>query len=216
MNGSGVGTVITLNSTGDEPFLFTIDYLQQKLYWINSVDDYSNSCNYSKYIETSHTDGSGRRRIVYNASISTLVGNCTNNSYDNSHLQAIDFFGGAVYTYYSGGILQAVVVDTQTTLTYDSVKWYMCNSTNYTELKVISPKRQLQGNINYRPARHGLMSNYTLQVQTLVWSTMVAVLIFVFLVLTIQETTHVHVTMGHNCIKMDKIALVNKCYTLCN
>ena len=161
MDGSGVGTVVTLHSTGDNSFLFTIDYLQQMLYWMNSVDDNSNSCNYSKYIETSHTDGSGRRRIVYNASISALVGNCTNNSYDNSHSRAIDFFGGAVYTY-SGGILQAVVVDTQTTVTYDSVKWYMCNSTNYTALKIISPKRQLQGNnyYYYVPERLALVYYY--------------------------------------------------------
>ena len=145
MDGSGVGTVVTLHSTGDKPFLFTIDYLQQKLYWMTSVNVYSNSCNYNKYIETSHTDGSGRRRMVYNV-ISSLIGNCMSNSYDNNHSQAIDFFGGAVYTY-SGGILQAVVVDTQTTVTYDSVNWYMCFSTNYTALKVISPKRQIQGNI---------------------------------------------------------------------
>ena len=141
MDGSGVGTVVTLHSTGD---LFTIDYSQQMLYWTNSIYN-SNSCTYANYIETSHTDGSGKR-TVYSASISTLVGNCTNNSDDNSHSQAIDFFGGAVYAY-SGGILQAVVVDTQTAITYDSVNWYMCNSTNYTALKVISPKRQLQGNI---------------------------------------------------------------------
>jgi hypothetical protein len=144
MDGSGIGTVVTLHSTGDNPFLFTIDYSQRTIYikyWMNTV--YSNSCNYTNYIETSNIDGSGRR-IVYNA---TLIRNCTNNSYDignHGHLQAIDFFGGAVYTY-SSGIFQAVVVDTRKIVTYDSVNWYMCNSTNYTALKVISPKRQLQG-----------------------------------------------------------------------
>jgi hypothetical protein len=142
MDGSSVGTVVTLHSTGDNPFLFTIDYSQQMLYWMNSVY-YSSSCNYINYIETSNIDGSG----IYSESISTLIiGNCTNDSYvyDSSHSQAIDFFGGAVYTY-SRGIFQAVVVDAQTIVTYDSINWYMCNSTNYTALKVISPKRQLQG-----------------------------------------------------------------------
>ena len=209
MDGSSVGTVVTLHSTSDNIFLFTIDYSQHMLYWMNSIY-YSNSCYYTNYIETSNIHGSGRR-IVYNES--TLIGNCTNNSYYNNYSQAIDFFGGAIYTY-SRDIFKAVVVNTPKIVTYDSVNWYMCNFTYYTALKVISPERQLQGNCYmYLPTRHAQISFIDIahcwQVQTLVPSTMGAVLTFVFLVLIIQETTCAPVPMGHSFIKMDIAALVN-------
>ena len=140
MDGSSVGTVVTLHNATDNTFLFTIDYSQQMLCWMNST--YNNNCYYINYIERANTDGSGRE-IVYNAS--TLIGNCTNNSYHNSYSsQAIDYFGGAVYMY-TRDVFKAIVVDTQNIVTYDSVNWYRCNST-YTALKIVSPKRQLKGN----------------------------------------------------------------------
>lgn len=140
MDGSGVGTVVTLYSANDDYiFSFTLDYSQQMLYWVNS----SSSCYYTNYIETTSITDSGRR-IIYNTS---MLGSCTNNSYYR-YSQAIDFFGGAVYTYsrYHKDIFKAVVVtfNTHKIVRYNDVNWYMCNST-YTAMKVISPERQLQG-----------------------------------------------------------------------
>ena len=139
MDGSGARTVVSLYSANDDytsTFLFTIDYSQQMLYWLNG----SNSCYDTNYIETSSIDGSGRRGI-YN--VSTMDGSCTNSSYP----QAIDFFGGAIYTYSRshGNIFKAVVENTPKIVAYNNVNWYMCNSTHYTVMKVISPERQLQG-----------------------------------------------------------------------
>ena len=139
MDGSSVGTVVSLHKTDDNytnAFLFTIDYSQQMLYWWND----SNSCNYTSYIETSNINGSGRR-IIYNAS--TMDGRCTNNGYP----QAIDFFRGAIYTYpgHRRDIFKAVVENAPKIVTYNNINWYMCNSTYYAVMKVISPERQLQG-----------------------------------------------------------------------
>ena len=142
MDGSGVGTVVPLYSANDDyTFPFTLDYSQQMLYWVNS----SSSCYYT--IETASIDGSGRR-IIYKNNVS-MFGSCTNNSYYH-YSQAIDFFGGAVYTYlrYHKDIVKTVVENTPKIVTYDNVNWYVCNST-YTAMKVISPERQLQGITDY-------------------------------------------------------------------
>ena len=140
MDGSGVGTIVTLYSANDSyTFLFTLDYSQQMLYWVNT----SSSCYYTNYIGTTSNTGTGRR-IIYNTS---MLGSCTNNSYYR-YSQAIDFFGGAVYTYsrYHKDIFKAVVItfNTPKIVGYNNINWYMCNST-YTAMKVISPERQLQG-----------------------------------------------------------------------
>ena len=142
MDGSGVRTVVSLYYSTDDTnaFLFTIDYSEQMLYWWND----SNSCNYTSYIETSNIDGSDRR-IIYNA-LTMDNGSCTNSSHYH-YPQGIDFFGGAIYTYsrHHKIIFKAVVENTPKIVTYNNVNWYMCNSTQYTAMKVISPERQLQG-----------------------------------------------------------------------
>ena len=136
MDGSSEGTVVSLyNANVDYIFVFTLDYSQQMLYWMNSSD----SCY---YIESSSVDGSGRR-IVYNTS---RPGSCSNSSYRYS--QAIDFFRGAVYSYsrHRGDIVKTVVEHTYKIIRYSHVSRYICPSLyTYSGMKVISPQRQLQG-----------------------------------------------------------------------
>ena len=143
MDGSDDRIVVTLNNTiVDYTFVFTLDYSQQMLYWMNSSDN----CRYTNYIEGARVDGSGRR-IVHNTTAS--LGSC---SYDGYYLsQAIDFFRGAVYSYsgYLFSIFKTVLEHTpQITRMFDRISWYMCYSphiTVYTGMKVISSERQLQG-----------------------------------------------------------------------
>ena len=121
-------------------FVFTLDHSQQVLYWMNSS---SGGCYYhTNYkLESSNVNGSGRR-TVHNTS---GIGSCSCYYYCRS--QAIDFFGGAVYSYstsYISSIYKTVVDDTPTVHSYDYVSNYMCSS-SHTGMKVISHQRQVQG-----------------------------------------------------------------------
>ncbi len=140
MDGSGVRTVVLLSNTNVVyTFVFTLDYSQQMLYWINGSDN----CYYSHYIESSSVDGSGRR-IAYDTS---YHGNpCYYGYYHQT--QAIDFFRGAVYSYSKSRrrIYKTVVEHTPNIYTFDSVGNYMCSvSYMYSGMKVISPECQQQG-----------------------------------------------------------------------
>jgi hypothetical protein len=135
MDGSGVGTVVLLNNTNTvEIFLFTLDYSQQRLYWMNS----SNSCYYTNYTGSSRVDGSGRR-ITYFPS-----GNC----HFYRRTQAIDFFGGAIYSYSRNNydIFKTEVANVTKVAQFRYVSSYMCGSSYmYSGLKIISSDRQPQG-----------------------------------------------------------------------
>ena len=129
MDGSGERTIIDdLNYT----FVFTLDHSQQVLYWMDS----STTCNYNTNytLESSNVNGFGRS--------THSLGSCCRHYY--CHSQAIDFFGGAVYSYsgYFGDIFQTVVNDTPIIYRYDG--YYMCSS-SHTGMKVISHQQQVQG-----------------------------------------------------------------------
>ena len=140
MDGSGVGTVVLLNNTNTvHIFVFTLDYSQQMLYWMNSSD----SCYYTDHIESSKVDGSGRR-IAYGPS-----GNSNRCYYGYYHrTQAIDFFGGAIYSYSRYSIIFKTEVGNVLNITnrFSYVSNYMCGSSYmYSGMKVISRERQPQG-----------------------------------------------------------------------
>ena len=134
MDGSGNKTVIN-NTDRHHKLVFTLDISQQVLYWINGT----RSC----YLQSSNTDGSGRR-IAYNAS-NTNRGGCPSYYYMHTS-QAIDFFGGAVYSYssynYNRHIYRTMIEGTPSISRY-SYTYYTCRSGG-TSLKVISRERQLQ------------------------------------------------------------------------
>ncbi len=143
MDGSGIETVVLLNNTYIvHTFAFTLDYSQQRLYWMNSSD----SCYYTNYIESSRVDGSGRR-IAYDPSNSRYGSNgCYYGYYRQT--QAIDFFGGAIYLYSRRNydIIKTEVGNVLNITRFHYVSNYMCQSSYmYPVLKVISPERQLQG-----------------------------------------------------------------------
>ena len=140
MDGSGVGTVVLLNNINIvHIFVFTLDYSQQMLYWMNGSD----SCYYTNYIESSKVDGSGRK-IAYGPS-----GNSNRCYYDYyRQTQAIDFFGGAIYSYsrYSD-IFKTEVGNVLNITSFPYVDYYMCqiSSYMYSGMKVISHEHQPQG-----------------------------------------------------------------------
>ena len=90
------------------------------------------------YIQSSDINGSEIRIIN---STSHTAEDCEYNFYFAS--QAIDFYGGAVYSYSDRDkvIFKTVVESTCTTQSHFD---YMCNS-SHTGMKVISRRRQLQG-----------------------------------------------------------------------
>ena len=205
MDGSSELTVVSLyNANVDNTLVFTLDYSQQMLYWING----SNNCSYdTHHIGSANSDGSGKRIFYSHGYYCYSI--------------TIDFFGGAVYsiTRNDGYIFKAVLKDTPE-ISYYYVNYDTCTSYYmYTKIKVIAHQRQLQGTGQDVSAHMNAccMCSYiisyqhsVLQASTLVPSTMVAVLIFVFSVLVMQETTHVLVIMGHNSTKMDTTALVRQ------
>ena len=140
MDGSGVGTVVLLNNTNTvHIFVHTLDYSQQILYWMNGSD----SCFYTDYIGSSKVNGS-ERKITYGPSGN--INRCHYGHYRQT--QAIDFFGGAVYSYSRYSIFKTevgnVLIDNITNLPY--VNYYMCQfSYIYSGMKVISHERQPQG-----------------------------------------------------------------------
>jgi hypothetical protein len=139
MNGSGVGTVVLLNNANVvNTFVFTLDYSQQMLYWMNSSD----SCFCINYLESSRVNGSGRR-IAYVPS---------SDCYFNCQTQAIDFFGGAIYSnsrkYYGILLFKTEVANVTKVARFSHVSNYTCQSLlyMYSGMKVlISRKRQPQG-----------------------------------------------------------------------
>ena len=144
MDGSSVQTVVLLsNATIVQTFSFTLDYSQQMLYWMNGSDN----CYYTNYIGSSMVDGS-ERRIAHDPSSNYYSSNrCYYGYYHQT--QAIDFFGGAIYSY-SRRLYQIVktkVGDVHNITHSPYVNYYMCRSSPYmySEMKVISPERQPQG-----------------------------------------------------------------------
>ena len=126
MDGSGIRTVVSLyNAIFDYTFVFTLDYSQQMLYWMNG----SNSCSYdTHHIGSANSDGSGKRILYsYYAYCSSI---------------AIDFFGGAVYSRNLNNIYKTEVDSIAKFV--DFINYHGCSST-YTGMKVISRQRQLQG-----------------------------------------------------------------------
>ena len=139
MDGSGIETVVLLNNANIvHTFVFTLDYSQQMLYWMNG----SNNCYFTNYIESSNVDGSGR--IAYDPSSNINV--CYHGYYRRT--QAIDFFEGAIYSYsrYYNDIIKTEVGNVLNITNFPYVDHYMCQSScMYSGMKVISPEHQLQG-----------------------------------------------------------------------
>ena len=138
MDGSDVRAVVSLNKAinfYDYTFVFTLDYSQQILYWMNGNDD----CRYTSYIESSKVDGSGRR-IVHSTSQLNV---CSYGPYYRT--QSIDFFRGALYSYSRQGSMYRTVESSIHVVGF--LNWYMCHSSDmYSHrMKVLSPERQLQG-----------------------------------------------------------------------
>ena len=141
MDGSGVQTVVLLSNTNIvHTFIFTLDYSQQMLYWMNGSDN----CYYTNYIGSSRVDGSGRR-IAYDPSSNN--NHCYYGYYHQT--QAIDFFGGAIYSYsrYRYEIIKTKVGDILNITRFPYMNNYMCQSSSYmySGMKVITSERQLQG-----------------------------------------------------------------------
>ena len=133
MDGSHIGTAVLLNVNVINTFVFTLDYSQQMLYWMNS----SNNCHHTNYLESSRVDGSGRS-IAYDSSRNFR--GCYHGYYRGT--QAIDFFGGAIYSY-SGRVVKTEVNHAlNNIITYGGS--YVCQSL-YSGMKVISSERQQPG-----------------------------------------------------------------------
>ena len=141
MDGSGSSIIVINNgyvgSTYD--LVFTLDHSQQVLYWINGTR--FNHC----YLQRSNSDGSNQS-IVFNAT-AYYSGGC---SYYYHHYYStqldMDFFGGAVYTYYSyyGDIQATNTEGIPYVRTINSYRSYICNQRSFHGFKVISRQRQLQ------------------------------------------------------------------------
>ena len=141
MDGTGVGTIALLNNTNTvHIFVFTLDYSQQMLYWMNGSD----SCNHTNYLESSKVEGSGRS-ITYDPS--RHYRGCYNGYYRRT--QAIDIFGGAIYSYsrHHRDIVKTEVGNVFSISDFPYVSNYMCESSYYlySGMKIISHERQLQG-----------------------------------------------------------------------
>ena len=138
MDGTGVGTVVLLNNTNTvNIFVFTLDYSQQMLYWMNS----SGNCHHTNYLESSRIDGSGRS-IAYDPSRHSR--GCYYGYYRQT--QAIDFFGGAIYSYSRrrDEIIKTEMNRELSITNFPYVDYYMCPSL-YPGMKVITSERQRPG-----------------------------------------------------------------------
>ena len=146
MDGSRIGTAVVLNANVINTFVFTLDYSEQMLYWMNSSDN----CHYTNYLESSKVDGSGRS-IAYDPSRNHF--GCYYGYYRGT--QAIDFFGGAIYSY-SGRIVKTEVNHALNNIitNFASVGHYMCRLSLYLGMKVISSERQRPG-IRITTSMHG-------------------------------------------------------------
>ena len=139
MDGSHITTAVLLNTNVINTFVFTLDYSQQMLYWMNSSDN----CHHTNYLESSRVDGSGRS-IAYDPSRNHF--GCYYGYYRGT--QAIDFFGGAIYSF-SRRHFQIIKTEMNHPLNniitnFASVGGYMCQSL-YLGMKVISSERQRPG-----------------------------------------------------------------------
>ena len=148
MDGRDVKTVISLNSSIDYAFTFTLDYSQQLLYWICYNIE---SCYYR--IESLSVNGGSERRTIHDM----FSPRC---HYGDKPAIAIDFFKGAVYylsnmedvyyRYYSGysdhTIFKITVEHPPKITNFSYIRQYICHFLNtYSGIKIISPERQLQG-----------------------------------------------------------------------
>ena len=137
MDGSSNTTVLNTTSSYNK-IVFTLDRSEQVLYWIRGRQ----SC----YLERSNTDGSNRS-IVYNAT-RYYDGRCSSYYYMYSYFQAIDFFGGAVYTFSPRNNRYIYRTTTEGRPRISSISNYMgyiCSGYSAQRMKVISHQRQLQG-----------------------------------------------------------------------
>lgn len=153
MDGSDIRTVVAFfNNTNNYTFLFALDYSKQVLYWIKSSN--SSSCNHNDFLESSRVDGSERRIVV-------TPRDCY---YYGS--QAIDLFGGIVYSYsrHSHKIFKTVTVAESTPKItnfsyinnfigcHNSWHRYGCMCNSQTGMKIISFEHQMQGSsMHVRP-----------------------------------------------------------------
>ena len=151
MDGSSNSTVLSSTYYNDK-LVFTLDRSKQVLYWISGLQ----SC----YLERSNSDGTNRS-IVYNTRYHR--GRCNNYYFMRSpYFQAMDFFGGAVYTYsphYNRHIYKTTVEGrSYITSINNNYMSYICSSYLAQGMKVISRQRQLQSKQFY--IEHIIMHNY--------------------------------------------------------
>ena len=148
MDGSGSSVVINSGYVGSTyDLVFTLDRSQQVIYWINGTR--YNHC----YLQRSNTDGSNRS-IVFDATRSWRCTHYYNYYYSTqpdyhqyySIQPDMDFFGGAVYTYYPYyGNMQATNTEGRSYIrTINSYSSYFCDQRSFHGFKVISRQRQLQ------------------------------------------------------------------------
>ena len=129
MDGSFNSTVLNTTSL----LVFTLDRSKQVLYWIQG--------RHSCYLESSNTDGSNRS-IVYNTTRND--GGCNGYYYmDSNYFQAMDFFGGAVYTF-SPSYNRYIYKTATEGISNVNYMHYSCNSYTALGMKVISRQRQIQ------------------------------------------------------------------------
>ena len=136
MDGSTNSIIINDNYRNYYKLAFTLDRSKQVLYWINGT---RRIC----YLQGSNTDGSNRS-VVYNATRSN--GRCSTYYYHSSYVPAIDFFGGAVYTYirsYRYNHIRVTNTEGRPYSTSYSYTGYTCGDNN-SGMKVISRQHQLQ------------------------------------------------------------------------
>ena len=139
MDGSSNSTSTVLNSTyHNDKLVFTLDRSQQVLYWIRGLQ----SC----CLERSNSDGTNRS-IVYCTGY--YRGRCKNYYFMRSpYFQAMDFFGGAVYTYsphYNRHIYKTTAESRSNIASINNnYMSYICSSYSAQGMKVISRQRQLQ------------------------------------------------------------------------
>ena len=139
MDGSTNTILIVSGSYADYQLVFTLDRSQQVLYWLNGTR--YRHC----YLQRSNTDGSNIS-VVYNAT--SYSGGCSRYYHRYYSIQpAIDFFGGAVYTYspYYRSI-QITNTEGRSYIRSYSYMSYICSRYyQFHGIKVISRQRQLQG-----------------------------------------------------------------------
>ena len=109
------------------------------LYWMNGSDN----CSHTNYLESSSVDGSGRR-ITYD--LSSIIDRHYHGYY--CQIQAIDFFGEAIYSYsgYYPNFAKTKLGSVLNITYFPHYNFYpICQSSLYLGMKVISPERQHQG-----------------------------------------------------------------------